>query len=123
VTIAFVFLNRERRKSRLSACPPAPKLWLKRAAFAASTRPMTGQFVDVDIIFDNVRVPATNLIGEEGEGFRIAVDRISVNRLLRSPRASSTEACRRAGLCVDPGPRATSCISRSITFLAAMPSR
>lgn len=47
--------------------------------------PMTGQFVDADIIFDKVRVPATNLIGEEGEGFRIAMDRISVNRLLHCP--------------------------------------
>jgi alkylation response protein AidB-like acyl-CoA dehydrogenase len=47
--------------------------------------PMTGQYVDADIVFENVRVPATNLIGEEGEGFRIAMDRISVNRLLHCP--------------------------------------
>jgi alkylation response protein AidB-like acyl-CoA dehydrogenase len=47
--------------------------------------PMTGQHVDADITFDNVRVPAANLIGEEGRGFRIAMDRISVNRLLHCP--------------------------------------
>jgi alkylation response protein AidB-like acyl-CoA dehydrogenase len=47
--------------------------------------PMTGQFVDADIHFDNVRVPAANLIGTEGEGFRIAMDRINVNRLLHCP--------------------------------------
>jgi alkylation response protein AidB-like acyl-CoA dehydrogenase len=47
--------------------------------------PMTGQFVDADIHFDKVRVPAANLIGREGEGFRIAMDRISVNRLLHCP--------------------------------------
>jgi alkylation response protein AidB-like acyl-CoA dehydrogenase len=47
--------------------------------------PMTGQFVDADIVFDQVRVPVTNLIGEEGGGFRIAMDRISINRLLHCP--------------------------------------
>lgn len=47
--------------------------------------PMTGQFVDADIHFDNVRVPVANLIGEEGAGFHIAMDRISVNRLLHCP--------------------------------------
>ncbi|HYF21007.1 MAG TPA: acyl-CoA dehydrogenase family protein [Ramlibacter sp.] len=47
--------------------------------------PMTGQFVDADIHFDRVRVPATNLIGTAGEGFKIAMDRISVNRLLHCP--------------------------------------
>jgi alkylation response protein AidB-like acyl-CoA dehydrogenase len=47
--------------------------------------PMTGQFVDADILLDHVRVPATNLIGVEGDGFRIAMDRISVNRLLHCP--------------------------------------
>lgn len=47
--------------------------------------PMTGQWVDADIHFDNVRVPAANLIGRAGDGFRIAMDRISVNRLLHCP--------------------------------------
>jgi alkylation response protein AidB-like acyl-CoA dehydrogenase len=47
--------------------------------------PMTGQFVDADILMDKVRVPATNLIGAEGDGFRIAMDRISVNRVLHCP--------------------------------------
>lgn len=47
--------------------------------------PMTGQFVDADIHFDAVRVPVANLIGQAGEGFKIAMDRISVNRLLHCP--------------------------------------
>jgi alkylation response protein AidB-like acyl-CoA dehydrogenase len=47
--------------------------------------PMTGQFVDADIVLDQVRVPVANLIGEEGGGFRIAMDRISINRLLHCP--------------------------------------
>lgn len=47
--------------------------------------PMSGQFVDADIVFDQVRVPVANRIGDEGQGLRIAMDRISVNRLLHCP--------------------------------------
>ncbi|MGY8524310.1 acyl-CoA dehydrogenase family protein [Paracidovorax citrulli] len=47
--------------------------------------PMSGQFVDADILMDAVGVPAANLIGREGDGFRIAMDRINVNRLLHCP--------------------------------------
>ena len=47
--------------------------------------PMSGQFVDADILFDQVRVPASNLIGTRGEGFRIAMDRVNVNRVLHCP--------------------------------------
>lgn len=47
--------------------------------------PMTGQYVDADIVFDRVRVPKKNLIGQEGQGFKIAMNRISVNRLLHCP--------------------------------------
>ena len=47
--------------------------------------PMTGQHVDADIDMQQVRVPAANLIGREGAGFKIAMDRISVNRLLHCP--------------------------------------
>lgn len=47
--------------------------------------PMSCQFVDADIIFENARVPVANLIGEEGQGFRIAMNRINTNRLLHCP--------------------------------------
>jgi alkylation response protein AidB-like acyl-CoA dehydrogenase len=47
--------------------------------------PMTGQHVDADIDMAEVRVPAANLIGKEGAGFKIAMDRVSVNRLLHCP--------------------------------------
>ncbi|WP_094799079.1 acyl-CoA dehydrogenase family protein [Bordetella genomosp. 5] len=47
--------------------------------------PMTGQYVDADIVLDQVRVPRKNLIGTAGGGFRIAMNRISVNRLLHCP--------------------------------------
>ena len=47
--------------------------------------PMTGQHVDADIDMLEVRVPRANLIGEEGSGFKIAMIRVSVNRLLHCP--------------------------------------
>ncbi len=47
--------------------------------------PMTGQHVDADIDMQEVRVPRANLIGEEGSGFKIAMNRVSVNRLLHCP--------------------------------------
>ncbi|CAB5513061.1 Caffeyl-CoA reductase-Etf complex subunit CarC [Achromobacter anxifer] len=47
--------------------------------------PMTGQYVDADIVLDQVRVPKKNLIGQEGQGFKIAMNRVSVNRLLHCP--------------------------------------
>ncbi|WP_245153751.1 acyl-CoA dehydrogenase family protein [Allopusillimonas ginsengisoli] len=47
--------------------------------------PMTGQHVDADIVLRDVRVPRANLLGEEGQGFRTAMGRISVNRLLHCP--------------------------------------
>ena len=47
--------------------------------------PITGQYVDADIIFDHVRVPRRNCIGDEGNGFRLAMNRISLNRLLHCP--------------------------------------
>lgn len=47
--------------------------------------PMTGQHVDADIDMQAVRVPAANLIGKEGNGFKIAMDRVNVNRLLHCP--------------------------------------
>ncbi len=47
--------------------------------------PMTGQHVDADIEFRDVRVPRSNLLGKEGQGFKAAMGRISVNRLLHCP--------------------------------------
>ncbi len=47
--------------------------------------PMTGQHVDADIEFRDVRVPCGNLLGAEGQGFKTAMGRISVNRLLHCP--------------------------------------
>ncbi|MFF1918081.1 acyl-CoA dehydrogenase family protein [Streptomyces sp. NPDC058239] len=49
--------------------------------------PMSGEHIESDIILDNCRVPARNLLGEEGKGMRIALGRVTVNRLLHCPTA------------------------------------
>lgn len=47
--------------------------------------PMSGQHIDADIQFANVRVPKENIFGEEGNGFKLGMSRINVNRLLHCP--------------------------------------
>lgn len=47
--------------------------------------PMSGQHIDADIRFENVRVPLANLFGGAGNGFRLGMSRINVNRLLHCP--------------------------------------
>ncbi|MEU0982966.1 acyl-CoA dehydrogenase family protein [Streptomyces griseus] len=56
--------------------------------------PMSGEHIESDIILENCRVPAENLLGEEGKGMRIALGRVTVNRLLHCPTALG--AARRA---------------------------
>lgn len=43
---------------------------------------LSAQKSHADLIFDNVKVPAANLIGEEGAGFYLGMARITLNRLL-----------------------------------------
>jgi len=47
--------------------------------------PMSGQHIDADIHFENVRVPRANIFGGEGRGFKLGMSRINVNRLLHCP--------------------------------------
>ncbi|HKT95527.1 MAG TPA: acyl-CoA dehydrogenase [Paraburkholderia sp.] len=47
--------------------------------------PMSGQHIDADITFSNVRVPKANIFGGIGNGFRLGMSRINVNRLLHCP--------------------------------------
>ncbi|RDK11204.1 acyl-CoA dehydrogenase family protein [Cupriavidus lacunae] len=47
--------------------------------------PMSGQHIDGDIRFENVRVPRANIFGGEGNGFKLGMSRINVNRLLHCP--------------------------------------
>ena len=43
---------------------------------------LSGKGAHADLVFENVHIPAENLIGREGTGFRLGMARISVNRLL-----------------------------------------
>ena len=56
--------------------------------------PMSGQQMEGDLAFDGCRVPAGNLLGEIGQGLRIGIGRITLNRLLHCP--SLIGAARRA---------------------------
>lgn len=56
--------------------------------------PMSGEHIESDIVLENCRVPVENLLGEEGKGMRIALGRVTVNRLLHCPTALG--AARRA---------------------------
>ncbi|MCX5079754.1 MULTISPECIES: acyl-CoA dehydrogenase family protein [unclassified Streptomyces] len=56
--------------------------------------PMSGEHIESDIVLEDCHVPAANLLGEEGEGMRIALGRVTTNRLLHCP--SVLGATRRA---------------------------
>jgi alkylation response protein AidB-like acyl-CoA dehydrogenase len=47
--------------------------------------PMSGEHIESDVILKDCRVPAANLIGAEGDGMRIGLGRVTVNRLLHCP--------------------------------------
>lgn len=56
--------------------------------------PMSGQQMEGDLVFENCRILAGNLLGEIGQGLRIGIGRITLNRLLHCP--SLIGAARRA---------------------------
>ncbi|MEU2721705.1 acyl-CoA dehydrogenase family protein [Streptomyces smyrnaeus] len=56
--------------------------------------PMSGQRMEGDLVFEGCRIPAANLLGEIGQGMRIGIGRITLNRLLHCP--SLIGAARRA---------------------------
>lgn len=55
------------------------------ARVEAGYKTMAGQSHTGDIVLENCRVPAANLIGEPGRGLALALGRITVNRLLHCP--------------------------------------
>lgn len=56
--------------------------------------PLSGQNIESDIVLDDCFVPQENLLGEVGQGLRIALGRVTANRLLHCPTALG--AARRA---------------------------
>ncbi|OGA82312.1 MAG: acyl-CoA dehydrogenase, partial [Betaproteobacteria bacterium RIFCSPLOWO2_12_FULL_66_14] len=69
-----------------------------------------------EVFFDNVRVPVTNRIGEEGEGFRLAQQWITLGRILRH----GARACGVAERCLEMG---ASYAKQRVTFGAPLASR
>ncbi|MGV9279363.1 acyl-CoA dehydrogenase family protein [Streptomyces sp. NPDC003730] len=47
--------------------------------------PMSGEHIESDVVLDDCYVPAANMLGAEGEGMRIALGRVTTNRLLHCP--------------------------------------
>ncbi|MEU0303024.1 acyl-CoA dehydrogenase family protein [Streptomyces sp. NPDC006175] len=54
---------------------------------AEGATPMSGEHIESDIILTDCHVPAANLLGEEGQGLKIALGRVTSNRLLHCPTA------------------------------------
>lgn len=50
--------------------------------------PISGKRHHADIVLEDVRVPASAILGEEGQGFKLGMSRINVNRLLHCPTMS-----------------------------------
>ncbi|MER7780468.1 acyl-CoA dehydrogenase [Streptomyces sp. NPDC096191] len=47
--------------------------------------PMSGDHIESDVVLEDCYVPGANLLGEEGRGMRIALGRVTTNRLLHCP--------------------------------------
>ncbi|MFJ8444984.1 acyl-CoA dehydrogenase family protein [[Kitasatospora] papulosa] len=56
--------------------------------------PMSGEHIQSEFILTDCHVPAASLLGEEGQGLKIALGRVTSNRLLHCPTAIG--AARRA---------------------------
>ena len=78
--------ERHRRQSMICVSADTPGITVQRSTsvFGYDDGPHGGH---ADITYDNVRVPAASLLGEEGDGFRLAQERLGPGRIHHTMRA------------------------------------